>query len=86
MTDLGSSFFLIACSLHYFFVSLQAIGANITSAEAPFPNLIGNIKRWLLFKTFRNLQVERTNKVIMDALTCIVGVFLSLYLGFLQVP
>ncbi len=34
--------------------------AIIASAEVPFPNLIGNKKRWLLFKTFRNLQVERT--------------------------
>lgn len=43
---------------------------------------VEKIWRWLLFKVFRNLQVERTGKVIMVTPAIIVGVFLFPYLGF----
>lgn len=56
---------------HFFFVSLQSKHGLRTVQTSRVKN-----KRWLLFKTFRNLQVERTTQIIMDALTGLVGVFL----------
>ena len=59
---------------------------NVTSAEAPFPNLIGKKSVGYYSKRSETCRWKEQILIIMVTPTGIVGVFLFRDLGFLQVP